>query len=110
MEHPVIDHGCTFRFAGRRYRIFPKDVKAGMRRPRLRIELRLSGEIKARYEGPYVEIAECDAGALSPKLERSHQPARKNHNAGARSHWMDGFFDGPSPELWQAIEVSNARN
>ena len=58
-EHPVMDNGFTFRFAGRRYRIRSKEVKAGMRRQRLRIELRLSGEIKAGYEGQYVEIDEC---------------------------------------------------
>ena len=108
--HHVIDNGFTFRFAGRRYRILHQDVKAGMRRQRLRIELRLSGELKARDEGQYVEIAECDDKSPSPKRESSHKPVRKDHNAGGKSHWMDGFFDRPCPELWQAIEVSNARN
>lgn len=110
VEHHVIDNGFTFRFAGRRYRILRKDVKADMRRQRLRIELRLSGEIKARYEGQYVEIAECYEQSPAPKREPSHKPIRKDHNAGGKSHWMDGFFDRPGPELWQAVEVSNARN
>ena len=110
VEHPVIDNGYTFRFAGHRYRIVRNDVKPGMRRQQLRIELRLSGEIKARFEGHYVEIAECDREALAPQPKPSHKPMRKDHNAGGKSHWMDGFFENPGPELWQAIEVSNARN
>jgi hypothetical protein len=35
---------------------------------------------------------------------------RKDHNAGGKSRWMDGFFERPGPELWQAIEDSNGRN
>jgi hypothetical protein len=35
---------------------------------------------------------------------------RKDHNAGGKSRWMDGFFERPGPELWQAVEDSNARN
>jgi transposase len=110
VEHPVIDNGFTFRFAGRRYRILRQDVKAGMRRQRVRIELRLSGEIKARYEGQYVEIAECVEESPSAQREPSHKAVRKDHNAGGKSHWMDGFFESPGPELWQAMEVSNDRN
>jgi transposase len=109
VEHHVIDNGFTFRFGGRRYRILRKDVKAGMRRQQLRVELRLSGEIQARYEGQYVEIAECDNEApVNPKP--SHKPVRNAHHGGGKSHWMDGFFERAGPELWQAIEDSNARN
>jgi hypothetical protein len=110
VEHHVIDNGFTFRFAGRRYRILQKDVKAGMRRQQLRIELRLSGEIKARYQGQYVEVAECDHEAPAAHPKPSHKPVRKDHNAGGKSRWMDGFFERPGPELWQAIEDSNGRN
>jgi DNA-binding Lrp family transcriptional regulator len=110
VEHHVIDNGFTFRFAGRRYRILRQDVKVGMRRQRLRIELRLNGEIRARYEGQYVEIAECDDETPSMKREPSRKLVHKDHNAGGKSHWMDGFFERPGPELWQAVEVSNARN
>jgi hypothetical protein len=110
VEHHVIDNGFTFRFAGRRYRILREQVKAGMRGQRLRVELRLSGEIKARYEGQYVEIAACEDESPSAPPKSSPKPVRKDHNAGGKSRWMEGFFDRPSPALWQAIEVSNARN
>lgn len=109
VEHHVIDNGFTFHFAGKRYRILREDVKAAMRRQLLRVELRLNGEIKARYENQYVEIAVCDeVPAVPPKS--SSKPVRKNHNAGGKSQWMKGFFDRPGPALWQAMEDSNARN
>ena len=31
------------------------------------------------------------------------KPVRKDHNAGGKSSWMQGFFDRPSPPLWKAI-------
>jgi hypothetical protein len=33
---------------------------------------------------------------------------RKDHNAGGKSQWMEGFFERPAPELWQAIREANA--
>ena len=35
------------------------EVQAGMRRQRLRVELRLDGELKARYRGHYLAIQPC---------------------------------------------------
>ena len=110
VEHHVIDNGFVFRFAGRRYRILREDIKPGMRGQRLRIELRLSGEVKARYEGQYVEIDECQEAAQRELPKSSPKTVRKDHNAGGKSRWMEGFFDRPGPALWQAIEDSNGRN
>ena len=102
MEERVIGNDYTFSFAGRRYQIQRADVQAGMRRQRVRVELRLDGEVKARYEGRYVEIGECGARQMvaEPKPNR---PVRKDHNASGKSHWMDGFFNRPSPLLWKLL-------
>ena len=54
-----------------------------------------------RYEGRDVEIAEC--GTRPGAEPKPSQPVRKEHNAGGRSHWMEGFFDRPSPPLWQCM-------
>jgi hypothetical protein len=102
VEERVIGNDYTFSFAGRRYQILRSQVQAGMRRQRLRVELRLDGELKARYEGRYVEIAECGIRP-APVEPKPSMPARKDHHAGGRSHWMDGFFDRPSPPLWKCI-------
>jgi hypothetical protein len=98
----VIGNDYTFSFAGRRYQIVRADARAGMRRQRLRVELRLDGELKARHEGRYVEIGECSMRSMAAEPKAS-KPVRKDHNAGGRSHWMAGFFDRPSPPLWKSI-------
>ena len=35
---------------------------------------------------------------------------RKDHNRGGKSDWMDGFFERPGPELWQAVRTASERN
>src|SRR5579862_5170892 len=85
VEERVIGNDYTFSFAGRRYQIVRSQVRAGMRRQRVRVELRLDGELKARYEGRYVEISECCARPVAPS-SAPVRPVRKDHNAGGRSH------------------------
>ena len=102
VEQRVIASDYTFSFAGQRYQIARADVEAGMRRQRLRVELRLDGELHARYQSRYREIAVCgDRSANTPAAPS--KPARKDHNKGGRSSWMQGFFDRPSPPLWKLI-------
>jgi transposase len=109
VEQRVISNDYTFSFAGRRYQIARTDVKAGMRGRSLRIELHLNGALRARFEGAYAEVSECGAKApVAPKP--AGKPARKDHNRGGKSDWMDGFFERPGPALWQAVELANARN
>lgn len=102
VQQCVIYNDYTFSFAGRRYQILRSQVQAGMRRQRVRVELRLDGELKVRYEGRYLGISECGARSITvePKVDK---PVRKDHNAGGRSRWMQGFFDRPAPPLWRAI-------
>ena len=102
VEERVIGNDYTFSFAGQRYQIAREEAQAGMRRQRLRVELRLDGELQARYQGRYLQLAECEARAaqVEPAVRK---PVRKDHNAGGRSNWMQGFFDRPSPPLWKAI-------
>jgi hypothetical protein len=80
-----------------------------MRGRSLRIELHLDGALRARFEGVYAEVSEC--GAKPPVAPKpAGKAARKDHNRGGKSHWMDGFFELPGPALWQAVELANARN
>ena len=101
-EDRVIANDYSFSFAGRRYQICREQVQAGMRRQRLRVELRLDGELKARYQGRYLTIEQCGLRvAVPPPVAR--KPPRKDHNAGGKSAWMQGFFDRPTPPLWRLI-------
>jgi hypothetical protein len=86
-----------------------EQVKAGMRGNSVRIELHLSGTLRARFEGQYVEIGECGI-KQSAAAKVAGKPARKDHNRGGKSDWMEGFFERPGPELWQAVRTANERN
>jgi hypothetical protein len=109
VEQRVVSNDYTFSFAGRRYQIARAEVKAGMRGKSLRVELQLSGALRARFEGQYVEVNECGAKA-PPAAKPAGKPVRKDHNRGGKSEWMDGFFERPGPERWQAVRTSNERN
>ena len=100
----MIVNDYTFPFGGRRYRIAREQVEAGMRRQRLRVEVRLTGELRARYQGRYLDIAECDPNAERPIHRPPAKPVRKDHNAGGRSKWMEGFFDRPSSAAVERTE------
>jgi hypothetical protein len=104
VEQRVIGNDYTFSFGGRRYQIARSGVQAGMRRQPVRVELRLDGELRARYQGRYVEVGECGARVIAAEPGRC-KPVRKDHNAGGRSQWMRGFFDRPSPPLWKSLGV-----
>jgi hypothetical protein len=102
-ENRVIGNDYTFSFSGQRYQIEREQVQAGMRRQRLRVELRLDGEIKARYQGCYLTIQSCGPRMPAPPPAVTAKAPRKDHNAGGKSTWMQGFFDRPAPALWKAI-------
>jgi len=106
VESRVIDNDYTISFGGRRYRIARQDVQAGMKRKNLRLELQLDGTLKARYEGRYVGLAECGPKAAAVPVA-PRKPPRKDHNAGGKSRWMEGFWEHPAPPIWLAIEASN---
>jgi transposase len=103
VEERVIGNDYTFSFAGHRYRIERADVQAGMRRQRLRVELRLDGDLHACHQGRYLAIAECGV-RVEAKQSKASKTTRKDYNAGGRSKWMDVFFNRPSPPLWKLIE------
>ena len=101
-ENRVIANDYTFSFSGQRYQIQREQTQAAMRRQSLRVELRLDGELKARYQGSYLGIAACGARVAAP-VPALHKPIRKDHNAGGKSSWMQGFFNRPSPPLWSLL-------
>jgi transposase len=109
VEERVVSNDYTISFAGRRYQLAREQVKAGMRGKKVRIQLHLNGTLRARFEGQYVEMSEC--GVKAPVMAKpAGKPTRKDHNRGGKSDWMDGFFERPGPELWQAVRTANERS
>src|ERR1700687_4301578 len=70
VEPRVIGNDYTFSFAGQRYQIAREDVQAGMRHQRLRVELRLNGDLQAPHQGRELGIAESAAPARSARRKR----------------------------------------
>jgi transposase len=102
VEPRVIANDYTFSFSGRQFQIARGEVQAGMRRQRLQVEVRLDGELYARYQGRYLSISRC--GPSEPVQEPVlRKPSRHDYNAGGKSSWMDGFFDRPAPPLWRSL-------
>jgi transposase len=103
VEERVIANDYTFSFAAQRYQIAREQIQAGMRRQRLRLELRLDGELRARYQGHYLDIAECNCRIPAVAEPVVRKPPCRGHNAGGKSAWMQGFFDRPTPPLWKLL-------
>jgi hypothetical protein len=103
-EHRIVTNNYTFPYYSKHYQIFREDVEAGMRRQSVRVELWLNGELKARYQDRYVRIRECGVKPPPEPETKPHKAVRKDHNAGGKSRWMDGFWDQPSPPLWMAVD------
>jgi transposase len=104
VEERVIANDYTFSFASRQFQIAREDIQAGMRRQRLRVEVRLDGEVYARYQGQYVGLARCGPHRSRAEDSAPRKPPRHAHNPGGKSAWMDGFFNRPSPPLWRCLD------
>lgn len=103
IEERVIGNDYTFSFASRRFQIDRGDIQAGMRQQRLRVEIRLDGELYARYQGRYLGVSRCGMPAAATAEPAAAKP-RRGANAGGKSQWMQGFFDRPELPLWRSVK------
>jgi hypothetical protein len=88
VEQRVVSNDYTFSFAGRRYQLARQQVKAGMRGKSLRIELHLSGALRARFEGQYMEVSEC--GIKAPPAAQSCRESGPKRSQSRREKRLDG--------------------
>jgi hypothetical protein len=102
VETRVITPSFTVPFEGQHYQIASEDLRPHMRGKTLRVELHLDGILHGRYEGRPVRLSECGA-PKSVVRPASTRPVRRDHNAGGKSNWMDGFLDEPTPPLWRLL-------
>ena len=96
VQQCVIYNDYTFSFAGRRHQIARTETQAGMRRQRLRAELRLDGELKARYQGRYLSIRECDTQATAVEHRRAQTGSQRSQRR--RQEFLDArVLRSPQP-------------
>ena len=111
VEQRVITNDYTFRHDNKVLQILRGDVRPRMRGASLRVEMRRSGDVAARFEDRYVQLKECQPAPKTPTdavrkaSSKSDAPAKSKP---AKSKWMSGFFQRPSPPLHKAIRISNA--
>jgi hypothetical protein len=110
VEDRTIVGGHSLRFDSKYWKIDRDQIVPGMLGAKARVEWRRDGEVKVRYEGRYLSVSEYQPQPkVKPRADRAAVVgARKAHNAGGKSSWMDGFFDRPSRNLGQAIRIANA--
>ena len=111
VEQRVITSDYTFRHDARVFQILRGDVRPRMRGASLRVEVRRNGEIAARFEDRYVEVKECQPApktSTTAVRKAAAKPGASTTSKPAKSKWMGGFFQRPSPPLGKAIRISNA--
>jgi len=102
VEERMIGNDYTFSFAGRRLSDrawrgtggYAPPARARGTPPRRGTEGALSGQLRGDRRVRH---------AANRCAAKESKPVRKDHNAGGRSSWMQGFFDRPSPPLWKSI-------
>lgn len=112
VEDRTIVGGYCLRFDNKYWKIDRDQIVPGMLGSKVRVEWRRNGEVTVRHEGRYLSVSEYQP---QPKVKSGPDPApvvgaRKAHNAGGKSSWMNGFLQRPSPHLGQAIRIANANS
>ncbi len=111
VEYRLITNDYTFRHDTKVLQIVRSDISPRMRGSQLRVETRRNGEVAARFEDRYVQLKECQPApkrattAVPKAAAKSGTPTASKP---AKSKWMNGFFQRPSPSLKKAIKISNA--
>jgi transposase len=111
VEQRVITNDYTFRHDAKVFQILRGDVRPRMRGASLRVEVRRNGEVAARFEDRYVELKECQPApktSTTAVRKAAAKPGASTTGKPAKSKWMKGFFQRPSPPLGKAIKISNA--
>lgn len=110
VEDRTIVGGHSLGFDNKYWKIDRDQIVPGMLGAKARVEWRRNGEVKVRYEGRYLSVSEYQPQPKAkPRVDRAPVTgARKAHNAGGKSSWMQDFFDRPSRNLRHAIHIANA--
>jgi transposase len=89
VETRQVGNGYTIQFDNRIYQIARQDIRAGLRRAPVRVELRLDGSMAIRFRNHYLAVTEC---AERPKaVAVSKKPAASKKAPRPKSQWMKNF-------------------
>jgi biotin operon repressor len=108
VETRQVGNGYTIRFDNRIYQIAREDIRAGLRRASVRVELRLDGSIAVRFRHHYLAVTEC---AERPKaVPVSKKPSASPRLPRPKSQWMKNFhLTHPDKGALSAISTASHR-
>ncbi len=83
-----VDNAYTIRFDNKLYQIARKDIRAGLRGAKVRIEVRLDGSLAVLFRKNYLDVTECFE---RPKVAPAPKKKKASGTPRPKSHWMDNF-------------------
>jgi hypothetical protein len=92
MAQRTVANDYTLQWLGKRYQIPASQVRPRMRKAKLRVEQRLSGELVARWHGTDIALRLCEEAAIAN--QPGAQPKQPKPAHSSRRRWMDGFYLG----------------
>jgi Helix-turn-helix domain len=104
VEDRQVANDYTIQFDNKIYQIARADVRAGLRRGQVRVEVRLDGSLAVRFREQYLTVAECQPRPKDPTA----RPHRKPASARPKSQWMKNFhLTSPEKAALSAIPKSS---
>lgn len=92
VEERVVANDYTISWMGQHYQIPLPQAKARMRKARLRIEQRLSGELVARWQASAIELKPCVREQPAPSIPAAVPTAQRRSKPNRT--WMNSFWAG----------------
>jgi transposase len=89
VETRQVNNAYTLQFDSRIYQIARSDIRAGLRKASVRVEVRLDDSIAVRFRNQYLSVTEC---AERPKpVPLPLKPAAAAKTPRRKSQWMQNF-------------------
>jgi biotin operon repressor len=111
VETRQVANDYTIRFDSNQYQIARADIRTGLRGANVRIESRLDGSLKVRFQRHYLSVSQC-VGQPKQNLDsapvRKPRPARSAPPALKQAHHQ--FLAAPAAlPLWKAAQIDRTR-
>jgi transposase InsO family protein len=112
VETRQVTNDYTIRFDSNLYQIARSDIRTGLRGASVRVESRLDGSMKVRFQQHYLSVSQC---VVQPQqniepapVVRKPQPARSAPPALKQAHHQ--FLAAPAAlPLWKAAQIDRTR-
>ena len=89
VETRQVNNAYTIQFDNKIYQIARCDIRAGLRKAAVRVEVRLDDSIAVRFRDHYLTVTEC---AVRPQAEPiPKKPAASGNAPRPKSQWMQNF-------------------